>query len=209
MLRGRPGYSNAALVGLLALLAVIAVLAQIQRGAIDVGALVAKPATRGQSQTRRGGSPPLIAPQPATVAVPDGAVPEAEAAIPAPDPRRELSQALGRMDGRAAAKLLAELDPAIAGELLSTLHERDLARILEEAAPDVAALWVDDLLAAGRQLESPGAQATPTPDESASGQSAGTPPAAGSNGAAADMEEGGAPPAAGNASRAPPDTNTA
>jgi|GEM_PF-2464688 len=214
--RPRPGYSNAALAGLLALVAVIALLTQIQRGAIDFGALVASPAG-GKSASARGGTAPQLfppeppAPDPATET--DPGAPTAEQYQP--DPQRELGQALARMDGRAAARLLAELEPESARGLLATLHERDLARILEEADPAMAARWIEELLALGRAVPDvpPPASGEDTtemqPDTAGSEPAAEPPPAADESSPADTMEEGGAPPASSGSGRPPPDSNVA
>lgn len=143
----RSGLSNAALLGAVAALALISALSMIQNGDLNPVALFASAAPaqviQTQSGKKKGKAPPLIPREPSV-----------QTELPARseetslehqltlDPWVELSQALARMDAKAAATLLVELDAEATTALLITLHERDLARILEAADPADAALWV-------------------------------------------------------------------
>jgi len=181
-------------------LALVSALSMIQSGELNPGALFASPAPAQVIQTQSGkkkGKPPPLIPRDPTVQAEEitvAAEPETRPAYSL-DPRRELSQALARMDGKAAAKLLVELDNSTAVELLTGLHERDLARILEAAEPMDAAPWVLAILEASPMETAPStgdvsaiASAEPGGISSTSPEDMLTPDAASDESEAAGME---------------------
>jgi len=156
--------TNAGLAGLLGLLALIGLLAMIQSRQLTLTALLpTTPAGTKQSKASAKGRAPQLFPRQA----PAAATPvRAGAEQPVPEinqrqPRRELYQALARMDADTAADMLMELDADAVTELLLALRERDLSRILEAAPPVEAAQWVAGLLDAAPPLEPPPATEQP------------------------------------------------
>jgi hypothetical protein len=152
------GFSNATLLVAIGLIALITFLAQIQTGALDLGALIpakaaAQAGAKGAGAGKQGKPPAMITfPVNPLDAAAERFVKERRQAI-AEDlsTKRDVALSLAHMDEAAAAKLLQAMDQAAAVELLSQLEERDLARIFAAAPPDIAAQWVSVLMAP-RQL---------------------------------------------------------
>ncbi len=143
----RSGMSNAVLLGAVAALALVSMLSMIQSGDLNPVALFASAAPaqviQTQSGKKKGKAPPLIPRDPAVqIEVPTNSEEIGLEPQYTLDPWVELSQALAHMDAKAAAALLVELDTETATALLITLHERDLARILEATDPADAVPWV-------------------------------------------------------------------
>jgi hypothetical protein len=143
----RSGMSNATLLGAVAALALVSALSMIQSGDLNPVALFASAAPaqviQTQSGKKKGKAPPLIPREPSKQI--ELAISPEENGLALQytfDPWVELSQALARMDAKAAAALLVELDVETAAALLIKLHERDLARILEVTDPADAVPWV-------------------------------------------------------------------
>lgn len=139
--------SNATLLGAVAALALVSALSMIQSGDLNPVALFASAAPaqviQTQSGKKKGKAPPLIPRDPAVqIELPTNSEEIGLEPQYTLDPWAELSQALARMDAKAAAALLVELDTETAAALLVMLHERDLARILEAANPADAVPWV-------------------------------------------------------------------
>jgi hypothetical protein len=166
----------------LGLLALIGLLAMVQSGQLTLrGSLPASAASPRSSKTGASSKPQKLYPRQATTVANLAA---AGAEQPEPvlqrQPRRELYQALARMDADAAADMLGELDADSVTELLLAQRERDLARILEAAPPFEAAEWIADFLEAAPTIdETPnGARQAAAPGAAEAGQ----PPAAADSG---------------------------
>jgi hypothetical protein len=143
----------------MAALVVVSLLALVNSGELDIASLFL---TKDQKTALKETDPATIAKE-ARKAKPPPMLPPAEtpAAIPARtenadsprftplplDPGRELRQSFARMDGKRAAAIIKEMDDATRLEVLASLKERDLARILEWAEPADAAGWSAELLA--------------------------------------------------------------
>ena len=139
--RPRGGFSNAVLLIGIAVIGLIALLSMIDSGGFDPGALLAQPVASKSSSSKKRKPPPLYPPRELPVVV--GLVLEEQATQPdGIRAERELRQAIAKMDSKAAAELLAELDTTTVADLLIDQRERDLARILEAAEPSYAAEWV-------------------------------------------------------------------
>jgi hypothetical protein len=163
---------------MIGILALVGALAMLQSGQIDIAALTAKaePAASDSAKGKKG-KPPQLFPREAVAVVSVTSADEQSSQRPVRhQPRRELYQALARMDGEAAAEMLAEMDSEQVTELLLELRERDLARILEAAAPLDAGRWVADLLAAAPQLELPASLKAPAMDAAGADSMSGAEP---------------------------------
>ncbi|MBN2080659.1 hypothetical protein JW859_00490 [bacterium] len=234
----RSGFSNAALAALIGLVALVGLLGLMSSGQVDFASLFAPPPeVKTEKAKKKKTAPPALVPPEAVIPIapeitaPDAAEPAADRYEL--DPQLELVQALGRMDGQAAAEMLSFTAPETATRLLLQLRERDLARILEYAPAADAAQWVESIEAAvdlaeaqRRTALAAAAQAEPAADTAADAAAEnpdGTPPAteATDDTAAVDStEDTGATaesaPAdeaeaasAGGQPEPPPDTNTA
>jgi hypothetical protein len=145
---GPRGFSNATLAALLGLLALIGALAMIQSGQLDFSGLAPSPApaASGGKRASKGNPPKLLPRSPAPAPRPVLMADNHGSAAALRSPRRELYQALPRMDADAAARMLAEMDIGEVVLLLGQLTERDLARILEAASPLDSSRWVAAML---------------------------------------------------------------
>ena len=144
----RGGFANAQLLVGVAILLVVGLLLQLQT-CERLPFTAAKP---GKAAASRGSgkAPDLIPPAPQQrklAQAEDKFISQRVDEIARIDRmHRETIQSFARMDGRSAARVLAEMDQVVAVEILSKLRERDIARILEQADPEVAANWATALL---------------------------------------------------------------
>lgn len=203
---------------MIGILALVGALAMLQSGQIDIAALTAKAATTASDSSKgKKGKPPVLFPRAEVAVIP--VVPAGEqpglAAIDRRQPRRELYQALARMDGETAANMLAEMDDPLVIEMLLALRERDLARILEAAPPVDAGRWATSLLEAAQQLElsealaadAAGAESISDMEPVASADAGAEDPASGAEGDSPVAEDETATPA--NPAEAPGDNGAA
>jgi hypothetical protein len=143
------GFANLQLVIVLAILAAIGLLLQFQ--SCGVSTLSGSGSAKKPATAKRASKAPALIPPAATTPIlaeaTDKFIAQRTTEIARIDRlQRETFQAYARMDGRQAALVLAEMDPATAVEILAHLRERDIARILEEAEPAIAAQWTAELI---------------------------------------------------------------
>jgi len=145
----RLGFTNLELGIALGLLAAVGLLLSLQSCPVSFGAGKAgsKQAAGGAGKTAASAPPLIPSPAEPLKVVAQRWVDERQRQVTViGSAETETQQALGWMDPRAAANLLAQLSPPEAAALLTQLHRRQIALILEEADPPTAALWLKELL---------------------------------------------------------------
>jgi hypothetical protein len=152
------GFSNVQLLISLAVLAVVSLLMQVQAGEVDLGSMLAASAKPSKSTKRSSKAPDLIPPEvkpSIEVAADQYVMSRTDQVRRLNRMQRETLESFARMDGEAAALILAELELDTAVEILAFQKERDLARILEYADPADAASYITDLLKRRQLTEIP------------------------------------------------------